>query len=56
MVGLLVMFSALLVLAVLFIDLVRDGAPKLNWDFLHVVPVAQGRNAPASCRPGSAPP
>ena len=42
MVGLLVMFSALLVLAVLFIDLVRDGAPKLNWDFVTSFP---SRNA-----------
>lgn len=38
MVGLLVMFAALLVLVVLFIDLVRDGAPKLNWDFLNSFP------------------
>ena len=30
-VGLLVMFSALLVLAVLFVDLVQTGAPRLNW-------------------------
>ncbi len=41
-VGLLVMFSALLVLAILFIDLVRDGAPKLNWEFVTSFP---SRNA-----------
>ena len=38
MVGLLVMFSALLVLAILFIDLVREGAPRLNLDFLTSFP------------------
>ncbi len=41
-VGLLIMFAALLVLAVLFIDLVRDGAPKLNWEFFTSFP---SRNA-----------
>jgi phosphate transport system permease protein len=41
-VGLLIMFSALLVLAVLFIDLVQDGAPRLNWHFLTSFP---SRNA-----------
>ncbi len=45
MVGLLVMFSALLVLAVLFIDLVRDGAPKLNWDFLSSFPSRKAERA-----------
>jgi phosphate transport system permease protein len=45
MVGLLVMFSALLVLAVLFIDLVRDGAPKLNWDFLTSFPSRRAERA-----------
>ncbi len=34
MVGLLVMFAALFVLVFLFVDLVRDGAPRLNWDFI----------------------
>jgi phosphate transport system permease protein len=38
MVGMLVMFSALLVLAILFIDLVREGAPRLNLDFLTSFP------------------
>jgi phosphate transport system permease protein len=37
-VGLLIMFAALLVLAVLFIDLVREGAPRLNLDFLQQFP------------------
>ncbi len=37
-VGLLIMFSALLVLALLFLDLVRDGAPKLNWEFFTSFP------------------
>ena len=45
MVGLLIMFSALLVLAVLFIDLVRDGAPKLNWDFLTSFPSRKAERA-----------
>ena len=45
MVGLLVMFSALLVLAVLFIDLVRTGAPKLNWDFLTPFPSRKAERA-----------
>ncbi len=45
MVGLLIMFSALLVLAVLFIDLVRDGAPKLNWDFLNSFPSRKAERA-----------
>jgi len=45
MVGLLIMFSALLVLAVLFIDLVRDGAPKLNWDFLSSFPSRKAERA-----------
>jgi phosphate transport system permease protein len=34
LVGLIVMIACLAVLAVLFIDLVRDGAPRFNWDFL----------------------
>ena len=31
--GLVVMLSCLAILAVLFIDLVRDGAPRFSWDF-----------------------
>jgi phosphate transport system permease protein len=37
-VGLLVMFAALLVLAVLFVDLVQTGAPRLNLDFVGQFP------------------
>ncbi|MCC7122103.1 MAG: phosphate ABC transporter permease PstA [Gammaproteobacteria bacterium] len=32
--GLLVLFAALAVLLTLFLDLVRQGAPRLNWDFV----------------------
>jgi phosphate transport system permease protein len=42
MVGMLMLFSALLVLVILFADLVRDGASRLNWDFLTSFP---SRNA-----------
>ena len=45
MVGLLIMFSALLVLVVLFIDLVQDGAPRLNWDFLTSFPSRKAERA-----------
>ena len=44
-VGLLVMFAALLVLAVLFIDLVSKGAPKLNVDFLTQFPSRKAERA-----------
>jgi phosphate transport system permease protein len=44
-VGLLVMFSALLVLAVLFIDLVQKGAPRLNLDFLTQFPSRKAERA-----------
>ena len=44
-VGLLVMFAALLVLAVLFIDLVNKGAPKLNLDFLTQFPSRKAERA-----------
>ena len=37
-VGLLVLFAALLVLGVLFVDLVQKGAPRLNLDFLAQFP------------------
>jgi phosphate transport system permease protein len=42
MVGILVLFSALLVLVILFADLIRDGSSKLTWDFLTSFP---SRNA-----------
>ncbi len=45
MVGLLIMFSALLVLVVLFLDLVREGAPRLNWDFLTSFPSRKAERA-----------
>ena len=45
MVGMLIMFSALLVLVVLFIDLVREGAPRLNWDFLTSFPSRKAERA-----------
>ncbi len=44
-VGLLVMFSALLVLAVLFVDLVQKGAPRLNPDFLTQFPSRKAERA-----------
>lgn len=45
MVGLLVMFAALLVLAVLFVDLVREGAPRLSLDFLTQFPSRKAERA-----------
>ncbi len=45
MVGLLIMFSALLVLVILFLDLVREGAPRLNWDFLTSFPSRKAERA-----------
>jgi phosphate transport system permease protein len=44
-VGLLIMFAALLVLAVLFVDLVREGAPRLNLDFLTQFPSRKAERA-----------
>jgi phosphate transport system permease protein len=44
-VGLLIMVSALLVLIVLFLDLVREGAPRLNWDFLSQFPSRKAERA-----------
>ena len=45
MVGLLIMFSALLVLVVLFVDLVQEGAPRLNLDFLSSFPSRKAERA-----------
>jgi phosphate transport system permease protein len=45
MVGLIVMFSALLVLVILFLDLVRDGAPRLTWDFFTSFPSRKAEQA-----------
>jgi phosphate transport system permease protein len=36
--GMLILFAALLTLAVLFIDLVREGAPRFGWDFFASFP------------------
>jgi phosphate transport system permease protein len=44
-VGLFMMFAALLVLAVLFLDLVREGAPRLNWDFVTEFPSRKAERA-----------
>ena len=44
-VGLLIMFSALLVLAVLFLDLVQKGASRLNLDFLSQFPSRKAERA-----------
>jgi phosphate transport system permease protein len=43
--GLLIMFSALLVLVLLFLDLVQTGAPRLNWDFLTQFPSRKAERA-----------
>ena len=40
--GLTILFASLLTLAVLFLDLVRDGAPRFGWDFFTNFP---SRNA-----------
>jgi phosphate transport system permease protein len=44
-VGLLIMIAALFVLVVLFLDLVREGAPRLNWDFLSQFPSRKAERA-----------
>jgi len=41
----LIMFSALLVLVVLFVDLVKEGAPRLNLDFLSQFPSRKAERA-----------
>jgi len=41
-IGLTILFASLLTLAVLFLDLVKDGAPRFGWDFLTSFP---SRNA-----------
>ena len=43
--GLLVMLVCLGLLAVLFLDLVRDGAPRLGWDFLTQFPSRKAERA-----------
>lgn len=44
-IGLLVMIAALAVLCVLFLDLVVQGAPRLNWDFLTSYASRKAENA-----------
>ena len=44
-VGLLVLFACLSVLAILFIDLVQDGASRFNWKFLSSFPSRKAENA-----------
>jgi phosphate transport system permease protein len=43
--GMLVLFAALLTLAVLFLDLVRDGAARFGWDFLSSFPSRRAERA-----------
>jgi phosphate transport system permease protein len=43
--GLLVLFASLLTLAILFVDLVRDGAPRFGWDFLSSFPSRRAERA-----------
>ena len=38
LVGMAILFAALLTLAILFLDLVRQGAPRFGWDFLTSFP------------------
>jgi phosphate transport system permease protein len=45
LVGLLFLFGALLTLAILFIDLLLDGAPKLHWDFITSFPSRHAERA-----------
>ena len=44
-VGLLVLLVCLGVLALLFFDLVRDGAPRFGWDFLARFPSRKAERA-----------
>ena len=44
-VGLLVLFACLSVLAILFIDLVQDGASRFGWKFLSSFPSRKAENA-----------
>jgi phosphate transport system permease protein len=45
LVGLAVLFGCLMLLAVLFADLVRDGAPRFGWDFLTSFPSRKAERA-----------
>jgi phosphate transport system permease protein len=44
-IGLALLFGCLGVLAILFFDLVRDGAPRFGWDFLTSFPSRKAENA-----------
>jgi phosphate transport system permease protein len=44
-VGLLIMLACLAILAILFIDLVRDGASRFGWDFLTSFPSRRAERA-----------
>jgi phosphate transport system permease protein len=43
--GLAILFGCLAVLAILFFDLVRDGAPRFGWDFLTSFPSRKAERA-----------
>jgi len=45
LVGLAVLYGCLMLLAVLFADLVRDGAPRFGWDFLTSFPSRKAERA-----------
>ena len=44
-VGLLVMIACLAILAILFLDLVRDGASRFGWDFFTSFPSRKAERA-----------
>jgi phosphate transport system permease protein len=44
-IGLAILFGCLGVLAILFFDLLRDGAPRFGWDFLTSFPSRKAENA-----------
>jgi phosphate transport system permease protein len=44
-VGMTILFASLLTLAILFLDLVRDGAPRFNWEFFSSFPSRHAEHA-----------
>ncbi|MDQ1345567.1 MAG: phosphate transport system permease protein, partial [Pseudomonadota bacterium] len=44
-IGLAFLFGCLAILAILFFDLVRDGAPRFGWDFFTSFPSRKAENA-----------
>ena len=50
-IGLTVMFACLGLLAILFFDLVRNGAERFGWDFLTKFPSRKAENAAPVMRP-----